>query len=252
MGTDSSTRVAVVTGGSRGIGRAVVHGLVDRGWRVYFCNRSAASTEQAAAELAARGAGADGQAAGSAVGRGFGRAVDVRSQAEVEAFVAWVLAEAGRIDCLVNNAGLGVFGPVDGFSGDDFRAVVETNLCGAFYFLRAVAPAMRRQGAGWIVNIASLAGKNAMAGGAAYNASKFGLIGLSEAAMLDLRPHGIRVAAILPGSVNTGFAHPDGGRSEDWKLAPEDVAEAVFDLLDYPARALPSLLELRPSRPPKK
>jgi NAD(P)-dependent dehydrogenase (short-subunit alcohol dehydrogenase family) len=91
-----------------------------------------------------------------------------------------------------------------------------------------------------------------MAGGAAYNASKFGLIGLSEAAMLDLRPHGIRIAAILPGSVNTGFSHPDGGKREDWKLAPEDVAEAVLDLLDYPSRALPSLIELRPARPPRK
>jgi NAD(P)-dependent dehydrogenase (short-subunit alcohol dehydrogenase family) len=236
--------VAVVTGGSRGIGRAVVEALLGRGWRVFFCSRHAESVERAVAELAAPGE--------PMADRLAGRAVDVRRQEEVEAFAAWVLARAGRIDCLVNNAGLGIFGAVDGFAGDDFRQVVETNLCGPFYFIRAVAPAMRRQGAGWIVNVASLAGKNPMAGGAAYNASKFGLVGLSEAAMLDLRPHGIRVAAVLPGSVNTSFSHPDGGSREDWKLAPEDVAEAVLDLLDYPSRALPSLIELRPARPPKR
>jgi len=238
---ESPSPVAVVTGGSRGIGRAVVEALLDRGWRVFFCSRDPKSTARATADLAGRG------------GALAGRPVDVRRQEEVDAFVAWVLGEAGRIDCLVSNAGVGIFGPVDELSGDDFRAVVETNLCGPFYFLRAVAPAMKRQGAGWIVNVASLAGKNAMAGGAAYNASKFGLIGLSEAAMLDLRQHGVRVAAVLPGSVSTVFSHPSGvAGSEDWRLAPEDVARAILDLLDYPARALPSLLELRPARPPKR
>jgi short-subunit dehydrogenase len=110
---------------------------------------------------------------------------------------------------------------------------------------------MKERGSGWIVNIASLAGKNPMAGGAAYNASKFGMIGLSEAAMLDLRHHGIRVAAVLPGSVETGF-RPPGGRESSWMLTPEDVARAVIDLLRYPDRALPSLIELRPSRPPRR
>src|SRR4051794_14652743 len=143
--------VAVVTGGSRGIGRAVVEALLARGWRGFFCSRHPQATARGQSELAA---GEDRVAA---------RAVDVRRQEEVEAFVAWVLGEAGRIDCLVNNAGLGIFGAVDGFAGDDFRNVVETNLCGPFYFIRAVAPAMRRQGAGWIVNVASLAGKNPFA-----------------------------------------------------------------------------------------
>ncbi len=144
-----------------------------------------------------------------------------------------------------------MFGPVDQISGDDWRKVIETNLSGAFYCIRAAAPIMRRQGAGWILNIASLAGKNPFAGGTAYNASKFGMVGLSEAAMLDLRHDGIRVAAILPGSVATEFA---GGRGGDpgWRLTPEDVARTVADLLRYPDRALPSWVELRPSRPPKK
>src|SRR6185436_11823489 len=115
-------------------------------------------------------------------------------------------------------------GAVDELTGDEWREVIETNLSGPFYFLRAAAPALKERG-GWVVNIASLAGKNPFAGGAAYNASKFGLVGFSEAAMLDLRQQGVRVAAILPGSVDTGFGHPGGGggRGQSWRLAPEDV-----------------------------
>src|SRR5262249_12383259 len=150
-----------------------------------------------------------------------GRTVDVRQQDEVDAFVTRVSFSTGRLDVLVNNAGLGIFGAVDELSGDQFREVIETNLCGPFYFLRAVAPVMRRQGSGLVVNVASLAGKNAFAGGAAYNASKFGLVGLSEAALLDLRMSGVKVTTLLPGSVDTGFAHrgdPDADRS--WMLQP--------------------------------
>ncbi len=145
---------------------------------------------------------------------------------------------------------LGTFSPVDELTGDQWREVIETNLSGCFYFLRAVAPVMKRRGSGWIFNIASLAGKHAMPGGAAYNASKFGLIGMSEAAMLDLRPHGIRVAAILPGSVDTGFGR--GGGDGSWKLQPEDVAAMVLHLLSYRPNALPSLVEMRPAKPPGK
>jgi 3-oxoacyl-[acyl-carrier protein] reductase len=233
-------KIAVVTGGSRGIGRAVVEALLGAGYRVFFGSRGADSVERTLADLGSR--------FGAAVA---GRPLDVRRQEQVDAFAGWVVAEAGRIDCLVNNAGLGTFAPVDGLSGDQWRATVETNLSGAFYCIRAVAPTMKQQGGGWIFNIASLAGKNPMPGGAAYNASKFGLIGLSEAAMLDLRPFGVRVAAILPGSVDTSFGDP-GRRSGDrsWMLAPEDVASMILHLLSYPDRALPSLVEMRPTRPP--
>ncbi len=227
-------RVAVVTGGSRGIGRAVVEALADTGWRVFLCSRRADSVAAALDELSDRDVA--------------GRAVDVREQGQVDDFVAWVLAEAGRLDCLVNNAGVGRFAPVDEISGDLWREILHTNLDGAFYFLRAVAPAMKRQGGGWIFNVASLAAKHAIAGGAAYNASKFGLLGMSEAAMLDLRHDGVRVATLLPGSVDTGFRRP----GEDWMLAPEDVARVVTDLLAFPDRALPSRVEIRPSRPPRK
>ncbi|MEA2691928.1 MAG: hypothetical protein QOJ16_1315 [Acidobacteriota bacterium] len=239
-------KVAIVTGGSRGIGRAVAEALLGQGWRVHICSKSPESVERALSDMA---------------GAVEGQAVDVRDEGAVEAFVRSVgEAEGGRIDLLVNNAGLGVFGPVDELSGEVFREVIETNLLGAFYFLRSVSRVMKPRGEGWIVNIASLAGKNAMAGGAAYNASKFGLIGLSEAAMLDLRPHGVRVAAILPGSVDTGFGHPSGksagqgagkGAGQSWRLQPEDVAAMVLHLLTYPENALPSLVEMRPTRPPK-
>jgi len=231
-----TTKTAIVTGGSRGIGRAIVEALLDGGWRVYLCSRSRESVDRALGELSGRGQVA-------------GRPVDVREQDQVDAFVAWVREEAGGIDCLVNNAGLGHFGSIDGLSGDQWREVLRTNLDGAFYFIRAVAPAMKQRGGGWILNVASLASKNPFAGGAAYNASKFGMLGMSEAAMLDLRHDGIRVAAILPGSVDTAFHSRD---ERGWMLAPEDVARTVTDLLAFPDRALPSRIELRPTKPPKR
>lgn len=241
--SDNQARIAIVTGGSRGIGRGVAEALLADGWHVHLCSKNPASVEEALGELRQR--------LTDQGGRVDGRAVDVRRQEEVESFVRDVLDRQGRIDCLVNNAGLAHFGPVDELTGDQWREVLQTNLDGCFYFLHAVAPAMKRQGSGWIFNIASLASKNAFAGGTAYNASKFGLIGLSEAAMLDLRPHGVRVAAILPGSVDTGFGHRGGGKDRSWMLRPEDIASMVLHLLSYPPQALPSLVEMRPSRPPK-
>jgi 3-oxoacyl-[acyl-carrier protein] reductase len=236
----SRKKVAIVTGGSRGIGRGVTEALLHDGWRVRFCSRSPDSVEEAQRELA--------EAFGDGVA---GRAVDVGSQEEVDRFVEETLRDEGRIDCLVNNAGIGTFGPVDELTGEQWREVIETNLSGCFYFLHAVAPVMKRQGEGWIFNISSLAGKNPFAGGAAYNASKFGLIGLSEAAMLDLRQYGVRVAAILPGSVATGFSHPSGKQDQSWRLKPQDIAAMILHLLSYPPHALPSLVEMRPAKPPK-
>ncbi len=241
-----SNKTAIVTGGSRGIGLGVAEALLGDGWRVFFCSRDPESVKRAEREMRAR----------FGEERVSGRPVDVRDPAAVDAFTAEVLDQAGRIDCLVNNAGLGYFAPIDEISVEQFREVVETNLHGCFYFLKAVAPAMKRQGAGWILNIASLAGKNPFAGGAAYNASKFGLVGMSEAAMLDLRPHGVRVAAILPGSVATGFGKDikdsKDQKDESWKLQPEDIASMVLHVLRYPDNVLPSLIEMRPSRPPGK
>ena len=239
MGALGSTgsRVAAVTGGSRGIGRAVVEALLAEGWRVRFSSLSRASLEATAADLASE----HGERVAGAV-------VDVRDLDAVTAWVDGVAAAEGRLDCLVNNAGVGGFAPVDELTLAEWRRVLDTNLNGAFAALRAAARQMKRRDGGWILNVASLAARHPFAGGAAYNASKYGLLGLSEAAMLDLRQHGIRVCAILPGSVDTDFG---SGGDGSWKLAPEDVARAVTDLLRYPDRALPSRIELRPSRPPK-
>jgi NAD(P)-dependent dehydrogenase (short-subunit alcohol dehydrogenase family) len=237
--SDTAERVALVTGGARGIGRAVVEALLAEGWQVGFCSRSAESAGQTAAELAAQWPG-----------RVAGEAVDVRRWEAVQAWVEGNASRHGRVDCLVNNAGLGIFAPVDEISPAAWAEVLETNLYGPFFATLAVAPVMRRQGEGYILNVGSLAARNPFAGGAAYNASKFGLLGLSEASMLDLRHAGIRVSCILPGSVDTDF-HAGRRPEREWMLAPADVARAVVDLLRYPPRALPSLIELRPTRPPR-
>ena len=239
--TKATARVALVTGGSRGIGRGIVEALLRKDHRVWFCGRSPEAVRATEAELA----------------RLYptpvrGRVCDVRSFDAVAALVAEIEAADGRLDVLVNNAGLGHFAPVDEIEPERFREVIEVNLLGAFHGIRAGAPLMKRGGGGWIFNVASLAAKNAFAGGAAYNASKSGLVGLSEAAMLDLRHAGIRIAAICPGSVATEMRTTMRAEPQDWMLRPEDVAKVVTDLLDFPERALPSLIEIRPSAPPKK
>ena len=239
--TDDTSPVALITGGSRGIGRSIVEALAQKGWRVYFCSQSRDSLARAQEQL--RATYPDSVS---------GWLCDVSDQDQLDELIGRVSNEEDRLDCLVNNAGIGLFAPTDEISGDDWRRVIDINLNAAFYGIRSVAPIMKRQGFGWILNIVSLAGKNPFAGGAAYNASKAGLVALSEAAMLDLRQHGIRVAAILPGSVCTDFSHPNPGTDDSWKLDPVDVARTVLDLLSYPDRALPSLVELRPSRPPKR
>jgi NAD(P)-dependent dehydrogenase (short-subunit alcohol dehydrogenase family) len=233
--------VALVTGGSRGIGRAVVGALARADWRVYYCSRSRDSLARAQQELQ-----------GLYPDRVSGWLCDVTDESAIEELVGRVANQEGRLDCLVNNAGIGLFAPLEEISASDWRRVIDTNLNSAFFSIRAAAPIMKRQGAGWIFNIASLAGRNPFPRGSVYNASKAGLVALSEAAMLELRSYGIRVTAVLPGSVDTEFSHPQPGVDNSWKLAPADVARVVLDHLAYPERALPSLVELRPSRPPKK
>ena len=240
--TSSSKRLALVTGGSRGIGRAIVEALLGRGFRVWFCSRTAESVH--AADKSVLGGGADAVV--------HGRVCDVRDFKQVSALIAEIEKAEGRLNVLVNNAGLGHFAPVDEMDPDRFREVIEVNLLGPFHCVRAAAPLMKRSGGGWIFNISSLAAKNAFAGGSAYNASKSGLVGLSEAAMLDLRHDGIRVAAICPGSVATEMRTTLRAEPQDWMLRPEDVARVVTDLLEFPDRALPSLIEIRPTRPPQK
>jgi NAD(P)-dependent dehydrogenase (short-subunit alcohol dehydrogenase family) len=240
MTEPSTVRVALVTGGTRGIGAAIARKLASEGFSVYVSGRTVESTRSASERFAAEGLTIRGIAA------------DARREEDQKRLVESVAREAGRLDVLVNNAGIGAFGPVDEISPERFREVIETNLFGPFYATRYAAPFLKKSGSGFVVNIASLAGVNAFAGGAAYNASKFGLLGFSDASMLDLRHQGVRVAAILPGSVATDWAHSHGNQDASWMLRPEDVAEAVADLVRFPDRAIASRIDLRPSRPPKK
>jgi len=236
----TSLRVAVVTGGTRGIGRAIARRLAKEGYAVVISGHAVASVRRAVDDLAKEGLAISG------------RASDARREEDQRALVEHAVSAHGRLDVLVNNAGIGEFEAIDRLEPERFRAVIETNLFGPYYAIRAAAPLMKKNGGGFIVNIASLASVNAFAGGAAYNASKFGLLGLSDAAMLDLRHDGIRVATVLPGSVATEFGDSHGGRDNEWMLSADDVAEAVVDLVRFPARAIPSRIDLRPSRPPKK
>ncbi|HEY6065957.1 MAG TPA: SDR family oxidoreductase [Thermoanaerobaculia bacterium] len=235
-------RVALVTGGTRGIGFAVARRLASDGFAVGISGQSPGSVEEGLEKLRREVPAA----------RVAGQASDARREDDQRGLIGWTEKTFGRLDVLVNNAGIGEFASVEELDPEQFRAVLETNLFGPYYATHFAVPLMKRSGGGFIVNIGSLAGVNAFAGGSAYNASKFGLLGFSEASMLDLRPQGIRVAAILPGSVATEFGHSHGSRDYSWMLSPDDVAEAVSDLIRYPDRAIASRIDLRPSRPPKR
>jgi 3-oxoacyl-[acyl-carrier protein] reductase len=229
-------KVAVVTGGNRGIGRGIVEALAKVGAQVFLTARSADAANAAAREV---GHGA------------VGAACDVRQPDQVARLFERVANEAGGADILVNNAGIGYFGPLVEMPVADWQALVETNLNGVFYCCREAIPQMKRRGGGYIFNISSLAGKNPILHGAAYNATKFGLNGFSEALMMEVRYDGIRVSYLMPGSVATEFGR--GAREKmDWALQPADVAAVVIDLLRAPAHALYSRVEMRPSRPPRK
>ena len=176
---------------------------------------------------------------------------DVRDAADAQRLVDETVRRFGGVDVLVNNAGIGRFANVADMSFDDWRQIVDTNLSGVFYCSRAAIPVMKARGAGFIVNISSLAAKNPFAGGAAYCASKAGLNAFSEALMQEVRHDNIRVSYVLPGSVSTGFGDRGSSGEAEWKLTPEDVARVVVDLIAHDARSLPSRVELRPSRPRK-
>jgi NAD(P)-dependent dehydrogenase (short-subunit alcohol dehydrogenase family) len=229
-------KVAVVTGGNRGIGRGIVEALAAEGATVALTARRAEDAEHAAREVGSRATGI---------------ACDVRAEDAVARLFAEVEKRAGGCDVLVNNAGIGFFGPVADMRAEEWRAVIETNLNGVFYCCHAAIPQMRKRGGGYIFNISSLAGRNAFPNGAAYNASKFGLNGFSEALMQEVRYDNIRVSYLMPGSVATDFGSGSSAKS-DWALTPSDVADVVIDLLRSPARALYSRVEMRPSRPPRR
>jgi NAD(P)-dependent dehydrogenase (short-subunit alcohol dehydrogenase family) len=251
-------KTAIVTGGTRGIGRAISERLLTEGAQIAVCGATQQSVDHALAALGPRD-------------RTFGMPADVSQIEDVRRFVSSADARFGGVDILINNAGAGLFRSVAELSPEEWRHIIGLNLTGAYYCCHEVLPIFRNRGGGDIINISSLAGKNAFAGGAAYNASKFGLNGFSEAMMLDHRNEGIRVATIMPGSVDTDFggktppaagelskSGSQSGNTEAerlknaWKIQPEDVAEIVMMLLKMPRRTTISQIEVRPSRPPGK
>jgi 3-oxoacyl-[acyl-carrier protein] reductase len=233
-------RVAIVTGGSRGIGRAIADALVTRGARVAISGRNPGTLKDAEAAL---GAGPLGD-------RVIAVQADVSKEADAAQLVARTVEQFGGLDILINNAGVGRFGNVAEMSTEAWNEIIGTNVTGVFFCSRAALPHLKQRGGGWIINISSLASKNAFVGGAAYCASKAAVTQFTEALMMETRYDNIRVSAVLPGSVQTEFS----GRSEtsDWKLSADDVAQVVVDLLAHPPRSLPSRVELRPSKPARR
>jgi 3-oxoacyl-[acyl-carrier protein] reductase len=236
-----SGKSAVVTGATRGIGLAIAQALLERGAQVFICARNEEEIEKTIAAFKS-----------DRLDNVQGAPCDVRSYEDVRSLFGKVSKAFGKLDVLINNAGVGSHGPVEHTSPDQWNATIETNLSGVFYCCHEALPLMKARG-GYIINIGSLAGKYAHPGSAAYSASKFGLIGFSEALMQEVRYDHIRVTYIMPGSVNTTFGRGGGEQdpSTTWKLLPQDVATVVVNLLEMDPRALPSRVELRPSEPKK-
>jgi NAD(P)-dependent dehydrogenase (short-subunit alcohol dehydrogenase family) len=242
MTAELTDKVALVTGGTRGIGFSIAQALLAQRSSVFVCGRDTATLKSAMEDLER-----------AASGRVDGMAADVRRYEDCRKVVRAAAERFGGLDILVNNAGIGVFKPVDQLTPEEWDTTIQTNLSGVFYCCREAIPFMRQRGGGYIFNISSLAGVNPFAGGSAYNASKFGLNGFSEAMMQDVRYDGIRVSYIMPGSVATDFGGAPGSRrAESWKLTGEDIAKAVVDLYKFPQSALASRIEMRPSQPPRK
>lgn len=232
---------AIVTGSTRGIGLAVSRALLAQGCDVVITSRHQEDIERATSSLA--------QPAG---GQSAGFCCDIRDAAQVQTLIRYTVDTLGGLDILINNAGIGIFRSVEEMQPEQWRATLGTNLDGVFYACHFAIPEMRKRGGGFIINISSLAGKNAFAGGAAYNASKFALTGFSEALMQEVRYQNIRVAYIMPGSVATRFSGKDSDLSQSWKMRPEDVAQVVIETLRRSSRFLTSRIEMRPSKPPRK
>jgi 3-oxoacyl-[acyl-carrier protein] reductase len=237
MNTFLAGKNAVVTGGARGIGLAIAEALSLAGAGVAICARTQESIDKAVRQLTSK-----------SKSKVVAKAADVRDSTQVTKFFQYVDGELGQIDIVVNNAGVGVFKSAAELTVEEWKKTLDTNLSGVFYCCKEALQRIRGRG-GYIINISSLAGKNAFAGGAAYNASKFGLNGLSEAIMLDHRNENVKVSYILPGSVATEFSSSSGG--QEWKIAPEDIADIILMLLKTPARTLISRVEVRPSKPGK-
>ena len=231
-------KVALITGGSKGIGLEVARSLLSIGYKVCITGRSQESLTNAEGDLSA---GSDLKTI----------AVDVRSYSDMVDAVTSVESDWGNIDVVIANAGIGHFAPIQELTIDQWNDTIDINLTGVFYTVKATMSSLKNT-QGYLITIASLAGTNFFARGTAYNASKFGLVGFTQAAMLDLRHEGIKVSTIMPGSVSTYFGGRVPSDAEAWKIQPEDIGQMVLDLLAMPPRTLPSKIEVRPTRPPQK
>ena len=235
-------KVAVVTGASKGIGAAIAERLGQEGASVVVNYAS----DKAGADKVAKKIEANG-------GKALVVKADVSKKEDISKLFGETTLRFGKVDILVNNAGMGYFDKtVEEMSGDEFRQTLETNLFGVFYGCHYAIPEMKKRGGGYILNISSLAGQNAHPRMAAYNASKFGLNGFSESLMQEVRHDDIKVSYICPGSVNTWFGGDSPSDDKAWQLQPADIAQTVIDLLEMDGRALPSKIEIRPSKPPAK
>ena len=232
-------KTAFITGGSKGIGYGIAEILVREGWRVAITGRQASSVETAFKKLNAI---KDGSA--------IGLVADVKNFDQQKTAVEKAVRTFGQLDALIANAGVGYFGSIDTFDPKLWHETIDTNLTGVFYSVKACYEALKKS-KGYIITIGSLAGANFFAGGSSYNASKFGLLGFTQAVMLDARVHGIKVSTIMPGSVATEFNNHTPNAQDAWKIQPEDIGNLVLDLLKMNPRTLPSKIEVRPSQPSK-
>ena len=230
-------KTLLITGGSKGIGYGIAEVMIRAGWNAAITGRNQKQVDEAAAQL-------------NTIRKdsALGIVADVRNLSQQQAAVAQVLHQWGQLDVLVANAGIGHFGSIETLTEEQWHETMDTNLTGVFYSVKASVEALKKT-KGYIITIASLAGTNFFAGGSAYNASKFGLVGFTQAIMLDLRAQGIKVSTIMPGSVATYFAGHVPNESDGWKIQPEDVGQLVLDLLNMNPRTLPSKIEVRPSAP---
>ncbi|NCT17977.1 MAG: short-chain dehydrogenase [Flavobacteriaceae bacterium CG_4_8_14_3_um_filter_34_10] len=233
-------KVALITGGSKGIGFGIAEALMWQGIHVAITSRTKESVNEAVNKLKEL---CKGKA------QVIGIKADVKNYKSQENAVKEVVEKFGKLDILVANAGLGYFAPIDELTLDQWNETIDTNLTGVFYSIKASVEELKKT-KGYVITISSLAGANFFAGGAAYNASKFGVTGFSQAVMLDLRKYEIKVTTIMPGSVATHFNNHVPNGNDDWKIQKEDIGSMVVDLLRMNPRTLPSKIEVRPSIPP--
>jgi hypothetical protein len=235
-------KVALITGGTKGIGYGIAQSLINQGVNVAITSRNLASAEDSAKLL--------NQSLKTSA-KAIGIEADVRSLESQEQAVKQVIKQFGKLDIVIANAGLGHFGSIEDLTKDQWNETIDTNLTGVFYSIKASIDALKET-KGYYITISSLAGTNFFAGGSAYNASKFGVTGFTQAIMLDLRQYGIKVSTIMPGSVSTYFNGNEPDENDAWKIQIEDIGELVVDLLKMNPRTLPSKIEVRPSMPSSK